>query len=506
MLKSSSIKFIVYTLYVICLIVGLYNHEMWRDEYDWFLQARDTANFFDLGKTMSPGHGMIWRSCLWLINRFSENPVSMKVFHGFIAAGFAYILLFKSPFKVWQSAILLAGYFLLFEYAVISRCYAFGVLFLFLFARNYSRFLQLTWSGGILLLLLSNTSIYALMITSVLTAWLFFNQIFNDKQDWWTNTLKQLPVFLLIGAGILISSFQIIPDPENSFPIHLVTYPIDDYRLREAITQFFSAFVPICRFQHNYFWNTNFAMNLQGLVHWFWVLVLFIFVSVPFIRKSSILLLWLSGVLLILFFQYYTGFRYARYYGHFFLLWLTCCWLMTLYSEKNMLFQKLSSIVFTCVILVQAVGGIMMYIADYEQKFSRGEDASTYLIKNVYANSYIIGTKDYELSPIAGRLRRKIYYIESQALGSYTRYDQKRHSAIDSNDLTLALATAPNGEPFIFITSKQIKLLTCFNNNVEKHLPASEFKFQNYLFTPLVYFPAGIEPYEEYWIFKVTRL
>ena len=156
---------------------------MWRDEYEEYLQARDAQGLFGFENIMNQGHAMLWQSCLWIITRFTHNPLAMKFFHGLIAASFAFVLIFKSPFKLWQSGLLLLSYFFLFEYAVISRCYAFGVLFFLLFAWNYSKNLQLNWSSGILLFLLANTSIYGMMLTAVLAVWLFLNEIVLLKKE-----------------------------------------------------------------------------------------------------------------------------------------------------------------------------------------------------------------------------------------------------------------------------------------------------------------------------------
>ena len=172
-MKQQDSKIVVFAAYVVVLILGLYHHEMWRDEYEEYLQARDAEGFLGIGNIMNQGHAMLWQSCLWIITRFTHNPVAMKLFHGLIAATFAFVLIFKSPFKLWQSGLVLLSYFLVFEYAVISRCYAFGVLFFMLFAAKFTKNQRLDLTTGLILFFLANTSIYAMMLTAVLAVWLF---------------------------------------------------------------------------------------------------------------------------------------------------------------------------------------------------------------------------------------------------------------------------------------------------------------------------------------------
>ncbi len=478
---------------------------MWRDEYEEFLQARDARGWFGFENIIGQGHAMLWQGCLWLITRFTHNPLAMKIFHGLIAACFAYVLLYKSPFKLWQSGLLLLGYFFLFEYAVISRCYAFGVLFFLLFADRYSKNQKVNWIIGLILFLLANTSIYAMMLTAVLVGWLFIFEIVLIKEHRKKAISTKLPILFFVGLGILLAYLQIRPQPDNSFPLHRVTWPFDQYRFDVAITQFFSAFVPISKFQSLYFWNTNFLMNEKGIVEWYWPLLVFIITTLPFIRRSSILLLWIMGVMMVLYFQYHTGFRFARYYGHFFIWWLVCMWLLEKVKEENPIFTELKLVVFSLIIGAQAVGGITMYAADWTQKFSRGAEVAKYLKNKGYAKSYMIGTVDFALSPISAELDRKIYTMQHKNLCSYTKWDKLRLSSMDSVDLAKALASAPQNKPFIFIASHPIPQFQYFKEMEEKKRINREFVFGNYDFYRLAYFKKGIEYYEGYWVFKVKR-
>ena len=479
---------------------------MWRDEYEEYLQARDAQGLFGLGNTMSQGHAMLWQGCLWIVTRFTHNPLAMQVLHGLIAAGFAFVLVFKSPFKLWQSGLLLLGYFFLFEYAVISRCYAFGVLFFFLFAHNYYSNQKPTRFSGIVLFLLANTSIYAMILTAVIITWLFFKDILLTKIPLKEKIRKRFPVLVLAGLGILLAYLQIRPGEDNSFPLHLIIWPYEPYRFGTTITQFFSAFVPISKFTTSYFWNTNFLMDKMALVAWWWPLTVFIVVTIPFIRKAPILLLWLGGTLAILCFQYYTGFRYARYFGHFFIWWLLCLWLLAYYYEPKRVFRVIRTGIVFIVLIGQAIGGILMYEADWSQRFSRGKEAAEYLKKEGYSDNYMIGTVDFALSPIAAELDRKIFTMQHMALCSFTKWDKKRRNSTDSSDLITALKSGSANKPMIFIATHPIPQFEYFQDKANKRLPNRTFLFDNYKFTGLAYFKPGIEYYEGYWLFKVVPL
>lgn len=503
---SKILKISLYGIYLLLLVVGLMHHEMWRDEYDWFIQARDTDDFLKLHETMSPGHGMIWRSCLWVITRFTHNPVSMQIFHGLIAASFAFLLFFKSPFKVWQSALLAGSYFFLFEYAVISRCYAFGVLFIFWFAYLYKQNGRFTFAASVLLFLFSNTSVYALLLTPVLLGWLVYRENFRSLNQSDSRSGNMIWKILLVLGGIALSAWQIMPHPDNSFPLHRVWLPFDDYRFEAALTQFFSAFVPICRFSDPHFWNTNFLMNADGIVTWEVVLPLFILVSLPFRNHVSVLVMWITGVLLILAFQYHTGFRFARYYGHLFLFWVICQWLVTGSDTTQQKRTLASRLIFSLILILQLAGGVSMYAADFVLPFSRGKEVAEFIRAKNLQDAFIIGTVDFSMSPISGELNRDLFYLEQMKPGSYTRWDKNRQNEFDSLDLVKALNTAPYNQPLVFICSYEVSQLSYFRALYDGRKPNPVFNFNRFRFRLHRYFEAGIEKHEGYWIFKVERM
>jgi hypothetical protein len=505
-LNKRDLKFLIFIGYLMALILGLYHHEMWRDEYEEFLQARDANGFFGLENTMSQGHAMLWQACLWVITRFTHNPMAMKVFHGIIVSCSAYVILYKSPFKLWQSGLMLLGYFFLFEYALISRCYAFGVLFFMLFASIYTKNKCLNWKGALCLFLLANTSIYAMMLCAVLMAWLFIMEFISLKKEGYKNLMKCLPIFTFVAIGILLAYFQIRPNANNSLPITRVIWPFNFYRFQVAISQFFYAFFPICKFQYLHFWNSNLLGNKDGVCHWVFPILTFILTSIPFVFKPKHWMLWISGVTIILFFQYHTGFYFSRYYGHFLIWWIVCLWLASHQPLQKISYNLPINAVLAILLTWQAIGGILVYKADWKLKFSRGAEVAKYLKANGHAKSYLIGSVDFALSPIAAELDCKIYYMQHMALSSHTIWDKNRLNSMDSNLIVKALESNLKNRPMVFIATHPIMEFQYFKERANKTKIHKTFSFDKFQFNCLAYFKPGIEYYEGYWIFEVQRL
>ena len=504
LLKTSDLQFGVLVAYIVAVVLGLYHHEMWRDEYVEFLQARDTQGLLGLGNTMSQGHAMLWQTCLWVIIRFTHNPLWMQVFHGCIAVISAYLLIYKSPFKLWQTALLLTGYFFLFEYALISRCYAFGVLFMFLFAHTNVKG-AFNWRSALSIFLLANTSVYGMMLAGALCFWVFLNEIVFNPGEISFKVKRNVPLLLLVTIGILIALVQIMPQEDNTYPLKLVTLPFDHFRFRVAISQLFHAFLPIPDFSKMHFWNTNFLLSGSGPQNWFWALPVLILVSLPFMKNTSLMFLWLSGISVVLFFQYLTGFRFARYYGNFYIWWLMCMWFLLKLEENVSGWRWIYILVIFIVSIPQTIGGVSTYIVDWNKKFSRGKDAANYLKRQGYVKTYMVGTVDFALSPITAELDRKIYTMQHKSLQSYTKWDKKRLNSMDSLDLVEAFNSAPQNEPVIFIATHPVPHLEYFKAREERRTIPVEFTFGEFKIRRLAYFKQGIEYNEGYWIFRVNK-
>ncbi|RKU37994.1 hypothetical protein C6495_00990, partial [Candidatus Poribacteria bacterium] len=170
------------TRYAIGLTIGFlilggftaFNHEMWRDEIQAWLLARDSASFFELFAHLKyEGHPGLWHLCLMPLSRITASPVIMQVFHLLIAGVTVYLFVRYAPFNWLQKFLFCFGYFVLYEYAVIARNYALGLLLLILFCVLFrERYKRPLWIGGILFLL-AHTSVHALIVTIAISFALF---------------------------------------------------------------------------------------------------------------------------------------------------------------------------------------------------------------------------------------------------------------------------------------------------------------------------------------------
>jgi hypothetical protein len=156
----------------------LYFHEPWRDELQCWAIAKESTSFFDLlFKARYEGHPSAWYAILFLITRFSDSFLLVRICHLLLATAVAFLILFKSPFSKIQKCLLVFGYFFIYEYTALSRNYNLGLLLFFLICiliKNRKKY-WLPICG--LLFLAMQANVFSAILAVALFTVLFFEQM-----------------------------------------------------------------------------------------------------------------------------------------------------------------------------------------------------------------------------------------------------------------------------------------------------------------------------------------
>ena len=176
-------RFLVVGFFFLGLVVILH-HEMWQDEWQAWMIARDSASLPALFRNLRyEGHPGLWHALLYLITRFTHQALAAQLFHLLIATAAAYIFLKYSPFTTLQKALFIFGYFPFYEYAALSRNYAAGILLVFAWCACYQATHRKNYLWlSLILFLLSQTSVYGLFLAMALGAMLIF-QVLGDNRE-----------------------------------------------------------------------------------------------------------------------------------------------------------------------------------------------------------------------------------------------------------------------------------------------------------------------------------
>ncbi|MFB2980565.1 hypothetical protein [Microseira sp. BLCC-F43] len=428
-------------------LIGILHHEMWRDELQSWLIAKDSSSIIDLFNNLRyEAHPALWHSCLYLITRFTHNPLAMQIFHLLLATSVIYVFIEFSPFTRFQKILFTFGYFPFYEYSIISRSYSLGILLIFIFCALYPTRNRNYFPLSVILALLANTHAYGLIfalflaMTLVLDGFLAqdIRTLFKTKK--W-QTLVSLAIVCL---GILMGIFQIIPLDDADFKSDVIrledwaAFPLLNNRLFATILTIWRSYIPIPNFFQYQFWNTNILINGDSIARICAIsitIIILLYSAALFIRKPIVLFLYLCGTCGFLVFSYTKFIGSLRHHGNLFFLFLACVWISSFYIKSDLLIEKLKSsqkiltrlnlvdryknVYLSGILFAHVIAGLLAVYLDFNYTFSGSKEVANYIDQQGLKDYVLVGSRDYAAAPVAGFLNRQIYYLESDKLGSF---------------------------------------------------------------------------------------
>jgi hypothetical protein len=430
-------------------LIGILNHEMWRDELQAWLIARDSSSLSDLFQNVRcEGHPALWHLCLYVLNSFTRNPIAMQLFHLSVASATVFLVAKFSPFTKLQKALFSFGYFPLYEYGVISRSYALGVLLIFSCCVLFSKVNRNYIALACLLALLSNTSAYGFIIAVAIVLTLVFECLIDQSRkpsdDDKVKILIGLFIFALGAAAFLI----LLNLPTNFEIPHSVSHQVSNIHIIKrtfvyTLIKIWESYFPLQNvFTYN-FWNTNIfmAVSEETFRRAGALLSLGLFASSLFffIRKPVVLFLYLCGTLGILLFTFTLFLGDIRHSGHLFIVFIACLWLSRRLSDSNLLsyrwlirasnlFVKYKAKFLTGLLCVHFAAGVYAMSMDLVYPFSENRNTADYIKEHQMAGMLIAGSRDYSASPLTAYLDQEIYFPESGTFGTFIVWNEEREA------------------------------------------------------------------------------
>jgi len=431
--------------FFVIALLGVLSHEMWRDEHQAWLVARDANSLPQLLDNMNyEGNPALWHFFLYWITRVTHDPIYMQVFHLLVATSFIFIFNRYAPLSNLHKILFSFGYFPLYEYAVISRSYALGILLVFgvcaLYKNRTTKYILI----GVLLALLANVTIYAVVIACCIAGILVLDYFLYQQKN--GKAMMQLVIGLVIFIlGVAFSFYQIWPDKDNSFPAPYATSLFDLSRWGEVSSKLFTTYLYIPQIEEH-FWNT--AIYFKDSLSGGWVLLsIIIFAAgiLVFLRKPLILLLYLGTTIGLFSVFYYTALMHSRYCGYLLIALVVCYWLSEYYPEKKYysslasLGKRISTPFFTTILSFSVIGAIIAYTMEMQYKFSPSKEVANYVKENKLDSLPVVGITDFTISPLATYLDKKIFYPQMNDFGSFTIWSKRRKDQMNFQEAVASL-------------------------------------------------------------------
>ena len=432
--------FVTISYFVIGLII-IQHHEMWRDELQAWLIARDSSTLNELFNNLKyEGHPGLWHLVLTPVTRAFKNPHAMQYLNLFISTASIFLLVAYAPFSKIDKVLISFGYYLFYEYGIISRNYSLSVFFIFLYCAlrsiKYQKLIPIT----LVLLLLANTSVFGLII-----AVSFFVSLATEIK-WQKNSgeSSNSRIYLLycsaliftLGALAVIS--QLVPPPDSGFATSW-TLNYNFSRLRETFLTLFNGFFPIPDIGFN-FWNKSLLVRNVFFEDFAAItgFVVFIYFFVVLLRRPSAALAYCCSTFGILLFFYIKYIGSWRHHGFLYIVLISSLWLSKsspqISIRKALRFNyKTSNLfstanIFHAIVVANFVGFIIAAVQDFVNPFSSAEATALFIKKNKLDNLEIVADKSPQVSSILAYLDgKKAYYIDSSRYGTFIKWDDKRY-------------------------------------------------------------------------------
>jgi len=461
-------------LFFISALCFIPYHEMWRDELQAWLLARDSQTVFELFKNLKyEYHQGLWYLLLFPLTRIFAMPEAMQYLNLSIATAAIYIMAKYSPFSLLQKILLAFSYFLFFEYALIARNYALTVFFIFLICALFSKRAKYLLAFATAIFFLCHTSVLGLIFAICISLTVLLEaQILRIKERaakdkatqgfHWQVALASLIVIMGIGSAI----FQLSP------PADLAVGPWKLYPslagLKAILIVTVGAYFPLPNFELH-FWRTLFGLSNEFItifsVLWvaFFVLLFARFLS----TRPAALFLYVStsAALILLFYAKHLG--ELRHHGFLFIALLSALWIYQDCASCEKLWwgkyfklfsEKLASRALLALLIIQFISSSIAIFIDYRYVFSSAKETAQFLRLNDLASAEMIGDVSYTASAVAAYLNNKpFFYPDAQRYGTFIKWDKERTKEVNlSTLLSDSRRLALQGHPVVLILNQSL--------------------------------------------------
>jgi len=391
-------------VYVAVATFAMCNHEMWRDELHCWLVARDSASPWAVVRARAyDGQPPLWYLLLWVLTRVTWHPQAMQALHLAIATVNVLLVTRFAPFGRVARALFPFGYFALYEYAAISRCYGLALLLVIVLCLHHPRRFERPFATGALLAALALTTTVATLVAAAYALTLLVEAWPRALTDARLRGQALLAVGLAAVGG-LSAALCAWPPADSTVARVGRAPPVPwDY----GPTRIVAAFVPIPKADF-FFWNSNALLDAIASPWLGTSLALILFATALGLlseNRTSLRLFGVGTALLVgLFAGVYAG--DTRHHGFIFVVFFMAAWIACRDEPASPRTRTLTSAVVIALAL-HVPGAAIALVYDARYVFSSGARAARELRNRGLADELIVAEVDYPATAVLGQLGPK---------------------------------------------------------------------------------------------------
>lgn len=442
-------------------LLGVSQHEMWRDELRGWLIARDRAGDL-LGFLAYEGHPPLWYVAIIPLVHLGLPVGSLGVMN--VVAGTAAIALVAAyaPFTRAQKVLLALGYYPLCEYLLVSRSYIFVELFFFAFCATWVARPRRYLGAALALFALSLTHAFGALLSLAiaahiaLDAWL--DQRANTPLRGASQALPRIP--LLVAAGVVAvacTSLWLCIPPADALPYarRIQASTVDRYVLKQ-VADLSRAYLPFEK--PAVLWSVMLDSDPGLLAGLFFHRVIQV-LALPLCLGTALWLLWprwrvillyLTGTLGLWSVLFVKHLEDPRHVGVLYLFLLTCLWLVPPLDPRRA--RALSVL-----LALHAVAGIAGYLWDLRYSYSGSRAMAEYLREQKLDRRTIVSGETRVVETLSAVLGRPIHHAGEGQPGTLYALDQKRNIGNREALRAASEMAMAEGRDVILVSGKELR-------------------------------------------------
>jgi hypothetical protein len=364
---------------------------------------------------------------LWIPSRFTQSVLVLKFVEGIVSTAIILFVALRSPFRIWEKALVLAGYFFVFEYTVLARMYGPMLLFFVVYlwwrtTRPDKPVLAAALLGGMASLdtigiLLS----LALILEYAAAIYISRKPVFSRK-----TAAAALAVYSAI-TGFAVWTAK----PAKDISWRTTGRPFKDARdmshlalafLRETILPFLAVRSP----RAHTFWNPELPARL-----WWYVLPMIVVLSLlywAFRSRWNLLLLVGSAIVTGTLLGHLVYLGSERHMGLTFLAFVGACWILRA-AEPSQLLPWPAYLL----LAISVLSSVWALIESWERPFSNNQAAAAWMVQNHFDRMPLVAEWDTSAISVSELLHRPIYMIECSCVDTYLLFSSRRDNYTDAD-------------------------------------------------------------------------
>jgi hypothetical protein len=460
-------------VYALALLAVTWRHEMFRDEMQAWLIARDSHSLLDLFANLRyEGHPALWHTLLYFVSRFTWNPAGMQAVNYVLSVLTAYAILSFDRMPRWSRILWIFTFTLFFGYGVLARNYMLAVLTLVLEARCLiSR--RVLWAA-VFGALAINAHFFAIPIALALFAIMVFQQGSEDLR----RPAKLLAAGALLGVGLLTAYLEVRPPADRSVEEYGHTTPVEGFLRAEGRS--WQAFVPL----PEQMIPARFSEMLAPRTHSSLVATAF---SLLLILAGAYMLrtfrgrAWFLGMVLVecVLFMFTVHIPSPRHYGFLLIALLLAFFVESTENESAKEKRPIAQGLLIAMLAVQIAAAVGISAMELRMPYAAGKEVSILLQERGLSNNPLVLEPPAHGTVVLGYLERPTaYYPACHCLASFTLYKESWDQARWVTRPELDALYAASHEPVVVVS------MTPYTPEQEQALGLSPIQFfEHVIFT-----------------------